>query len=308
MLRPISEHAREAHLRLIRAGIKADEARLDAELLARHVLGWDRARYIAYQRQPLAERSAAAYDALVARRERREPLAYLVGTREFYGRDFEVGRDVLIPRPETELLVETVLHLVAAQPPRHDQHSPLRLADVGTGSGCVAVTLAAELPPAHVTAIDVSAAALAVARRNATRHGVGDRVHFVEWDLLDGLVAHDLDGTPHEAPTAFDIVVSNPPYVPSPDAARLAPEVATFEPSIALYGGPDGLEVVRVLVAEAQRALRPGGWLAFEIGAGQAGAVAELLPPCGLRLERIARDLQGIPRVVLAQRDSESAS
>jgi release factor glutamine methyltransferase len=316
LLRPLSEHAREARLRLLKAGIKADDARLDAELLARHALGWDRARYIAYQQQPLPERAAAAFEGLIVRRERREPLSYILGTREFYGREFEVTREVLIPRPETELIVTTVLGIVARER-GHDSrvegasrpataatadHEPrwLRVADVGTGSGCLAVTLAAELGDARLVAFDLSRGALEVAARNAARHGVSDRIDFVERDLRKGLDAEavTMPGAPAER---FDIVVSNPPYVPTRDAEEIAPEVRDHEPSLALFSGEDGLDLIRALVPAAAAVLARNGWLVFEIGYGQAGAARAIVDASGFDETSIVPDLQGIPRTVVAR-------
>ncbi len=317
MLRPLSEHAQEARLRLLKAGIRADDARLDAELLARHALGWDRARYIAYQQQPLPDRAAAAFESFVARRERREPLSYILGTREFYGREFEVTRDVLIPRPETELIVTTVLEILArersdttqvehrsrpatAATAEHEHRSP-RIADVGTGSGCLAVTLAAERADARLVAFDVSRGALKVAARNASRHQVADRIVFIERDLRNGLGA--------EAPAArgatgesFDMVVSNPPYVSTCDAKEIAPEVRDHEPSIALFAGEDGLDLIRALVPAAAAVLSPAGWLVFEIGYGQAESVRAIVGASGFAEPSIVPDLQGIPRTVVARR------
>lgn len=317
MLRPLSEHAREARLRLLKAGIKADDARLDAELLARHALGWDRARYIAYQQQPMPERAAAAFEGLIARRERREPLSYILGTREFYGREFVLTRDVLIPRPETELIVSTVLDVVSRERggsaridggsrlavPIAAAHEPplVRVADVGTGSGCLAVTLAAELANASVVAFDVSRGALEVAARNAAGHAVSDRIDFVERDLREGLGA-EAGATAGDSTERFDIVVSNPPYVPTGDAERMAPEVRDHEPSLALFAGEDGLDLIKALVPAAAAVLARSGWLIFEIGYGQAEAVRAIVGTSGFADTSILPDLQGIPRTVVAGR------
>lgn len=316
MPRPLSEHTREARLRLLKAGIKADDARLDAELLARHALGWDRARYIAYQQHPVPERAAAAFEGLVARRERREPLSYILGTREFYGRDFEVTREVLIPRPETELIVTTVLEIEwdehdgdgrADGNPRRPAAAEsgreplgLRVADVGTGSGCLAVTLAAELPTARVVAFDVSRGALEVAARNAARHGVSNRIDFVERDVREGLGAQAA-AAPDLAPDRFDLIVSNPPYVPTRNLETIAPEVREHEPSLALFAGEDGLELIDALVSAAAAVLARDGWLVFEIGYGQAEAVRAIVDSSGFTATRIVPDLQGIPRTVVAR-------
>jgi release factor glutamine methyltransferase len=269
-----------ASRRLRDAGFTPADAAADVDVLARHVLGWDRARLLARRQDVAPEGFAAALDALVERRATRVPVAYLTGSREFYGLAFEVTPDVLIPRPETELLVNAGLDAVDGQ------DSP-RFADVGTGSGCIAVAIAATRPSAVVVAVDRSRAALAVARRNAARHGVATRVRLVAGDLLTGL-----------APTgALDAIVSNPPYVPdaSPD---VMPDVAGHEPGLALYAGPDGLDAVRRLVRQAAPRLRAGGRLLMEIGVGQADAVAALAADAGGWTEaRFRADLQGIPRV-----------
>jgi len=281
----LHERIAAARRRLRDAGIPPDEAALDARLLAQHVLGWDAVALLTADAGAGLPDFADRYDALVRRRTRREPLAYIVGQREFWNLPFEVTPDVLIPRPETELLVESVLEHVP------DRDAVLRIADVCTGSGCVAVALAHERPRAHVVATDISTAAVAVAHGNAARLGVGDRVSVLRADLLDGI------------PGPFDVVVSNPPYVADSDEAALQPEVRTFEPAIALFGGPDGLAVVRRLVDQAADRLSPGGMLMFEFGAGQESAVLELISSRP-RLTMVAtkRDLAGIPRVAVAAR------
>ncbi len=275
--------ARAAAAALERAGIDPVEARLDAGLLARHLLGWDRAQWLlqAHEAPPLPDATLAP---LVARRVAREPMAYVLGTREFWGLPFEVTRDVLVPRPETEIIVEQAL---ARLPP---DARPL-VADVGTGSGCLAVTLAVERPRARVVATDVSGEALNVARRNSRRHGVAARLLCCHTSLLDCLPA-----------ASFDLIVSNPPYVPLGCREMLPPEVRNHEPALALFGGADGLDVIRALVRDAARALRPGGWLLFEFGQGQAAAVeAQLADLDTWTAPTLVPDLQGIPRVAVAQ-------
>lgn len=264
------------------AGLVSSDAALDADVLIRHVLGWDRATLLLRRDEPLPHAAAAHFDALVVRRATREPVAYLTGTREFYGRDFHVSPAVLIPRPETELIVDVVLA-------RTTSAAVARIADVCTGSGILAVTLACERPRAEVVATDLSAEALAVARRNADAHGVGERIAFVEGDLL------------LPAPGLFDVIVANPPYVPSADAATLAPDVRAFEPGIALFGGEDGLAIVRRLVLQAAPRLGPQGIFVMEFGAGQQYDVAHLVTSAGLEMLQIANDLQGIPRVVVCR-------
>lgn len=281
----IAERVSAARGPLTAAGIDERDAALDAEVLARRALGWDRARYLAHAGDPAPAAFDPHFDRLVARRCRREPVAQITGSREFWGLDIAVTRHVLIPRPETELLVETGVSLLA------DRAVPWGVADVGTGSGCLAVALAHELPRARITATDLSPATLAVARRNAARHGLDDRISFHATRWLDGL------------PGPYDLIVSNPPYVSDADMTRLAPEVKWHEPATALCGGPDGLDSVRALVPAAVARLRLGGWLLLEIGAGQDRAVTALVarhPELALR--EIRKDLRGIPRAVVLRR------
>ena len=280
--------------RLVRAGIEPGEASFDAELLAREVLGWDLARYIAHSDEPIPGSLVTPFEALVGRRERREPMSLILGRREFWGLEFEVTSDVLTPRPETEFIVEEALAHMGARPgvvPR------ALLADVGTGSGCLAVALAREIGAARVVATDVSEAALEVARRNARRHGVADRVTFVRSSLLDGVSG------------AFDLIVSNPPYVPTDIFATLPPEVREHEPRLALDGGPDGLDAIRGLMAQAAIRLTAGGHLIVEFGVGQEDGVKQAAtrwPP--LELQRIRRDLQGIPRTAVLIRRPDAGA
>ncbi len=264
----------------------APTPRLDAEVLLAHALGLDRVGlYVNFERE-LTPAELTAYRELVKRRGQREPVAYIRGLKEFWSLEFEVGPAVLIPRPETELLVEEGLK--AARSLRAEGLEAPRLIEVGTGSGAVAACLARELGPGlphGVLATDSSPEALAVARRNAARHGAA--VGFVEADLLAPF-----------GEAAADLIVSNPPYVPRGELARpQAPEL-TFEPRAALDGGEDGLEVIRRLVAEAPRVLAPGGWLLLEVGAGQAPAVAALCEEAGLAEVARVRDLAGVERVV----------
>ncbi len=276
--------------RLRAAGIPADEATLDARLLARWVLGWDAARLLGHADADESPEFAERYERVVARRERREPIAYITGEREFWSRAFQVSPAVLVPRPETELIVETALAILNG-PTRAaaGDRGPL-VADIGTGSGCLAVTLACECPSVRVVATDQSQAALDVARGNAHRHGVSSRVTFERADLLD----------PTHGP--FDLIVSNPPYVPDGQREALPPDVREFEPALALFAGPDGLAIVRRLVAMAPARLVPGGSLVFEIGERQADPVGELISATpGLRMIGLQPDLQGIPRTVVVR-------
>jgi release factor glutamine methyltransferase len=213
-----------------------------------------------------------------------EPLQYITGETEFYGLPFSVTRDVLIPRPETEHLVERVLELAGSFP------TP-RIADIGAGSGAIAVALAHKLPQAEITAVDISTSALALAHQNAEQNGVAVRIRFLPGDLLTPVAAEQ-----------FDIVVSNPPYVPVADRASLAVEVRDYEPALALFAGDDGLQLYRRLIPAAFDALAPGGFIALEIGCGQAPFVRLLLIDSGFQQIEFLPDLQNISRVVSAQR------
>lgn len=274
----------------MQAGIAHDEAELDTELLAMHVLGWDPASLVTRWREPAPTGFAERYAGLTARREAREPTAYIVGAREFYGRLFEVTSACLVPRPETEELVTAALAIgdrLEAAP---------RIVDVGTGSGCVAVTLALEQPRARIVATDVSADALALARVNAVRLGAAG-VTFLRGSLVEAI------RPPERSKGAeIGIIVSNPPYVPLRDREALQPEVREFEPPQALFAGDDGLAVIRRLVQQAAAVLRSGGWLLFEIGAGQAAEVEALVDTRLWALRELRPDLQGTPRVAVLER------
>jgi release factor glutamine methyltransferase len=273
--------------------------RLDAELLVAHALGLPRLQlYVQFDR-PLLPDELAAIRALIKRRQAGESVAYLVGKKEFWGLEFAVDARVLVPRPDTETLIEVARErlagdVVPAEPVAEADGNPLkvpevieapRVADVGTGSGAIALTLAKLFPAAAVFAVDISPAALEVARGNAQRLGLA--VTFVEGDLGAPLAAHG----------PFSLLVANLPYIPSGELAALPPEVRV-EPALALDGGPDGLALVRRLVAEAPALLGPGGVLALEIGAGQAPATAELLRAAGFTDVQTRRDLGGVERVV----------
>jgi len=274
--------AADAADRLTRAGHEPVAARRDAVLLARHVLGWTAARWLAHQHEPVPTAIPEPFAALLERRLRHEPMAYVVGAREFYGRSFVVTPDVLIPRPETEFLVAEALA-------RMSDRGEARIADIGTGSGCIAITLALERPAARVVATDTSPDALRVARDNATRWQVDARIRW----CLGSLLA-DAEGP-------FDVIVANLPYVAATDRAALPREVVDYEPATALFAGPDGLEAIGALVPLVGRALTPHGWLLLEIGAGQADAVRALLARAQFEPASVVSDLQGLPRVVAAQ-------
>ncbi|BCS35560.1 release factor glutamine methyltransferase [Luteitalea sp. TBR-22] len=248
-----------------------------------HLLGWDRTALITRPDEAVSDAFLEAYDRLITRRSLNEPVAYIVGSREFYGRPFRVSPAVLIPRPETELAVDAVLAALPAD-------AFVRVVDVGTGSGAIAVTLAAERPAWHVEAVDVSGDALRVAQRNAEALGVRERVTFLQGDLL--------------APTMglFDAIVSNPPYVPLRDAAGVHPTVRDHEPHVALFGGDDGMEIPRRLMAEAAPRLRPGGLFVMEFGYGQEDVVCAAATDAGLQVVDIKHDLQGIARTLVASR------
>jgi len=245
--------------------------RLDAEVLLAHALGTDRTGLYTRLHVPLSLEQQETFRVLFQRRMQREPLQYITGVREFWSLEFKVDLRVLIPRPETEVVVETALRLLSQSAIRNPQSAIL---DIGTGSGCIAIVLAKELPQAEVWATDVSADALAVAGENARHHGVAERIRFLQGDLFSPLAGKE-DG--------FDLIVANPPYIARPELAALQPEVRDWEPLAALDGGPDGLDVYRHLLHEGPTYLRTGGWLVMEIGHGQGTAV--------LRLARERRDL-----------------
>ncbi len=274
----------KAAARLSAAGIET--AALDAELLLRHVLSWDRATVVVRGREALPADALARLEALVAERERRRPLQHLTGIQAFWRHEFRVTPDVLVPRPETEILVHVALEAIRGRV------RPV-VVDVGTGSGCIAVSIAAERPDARVHAVDLSTAALAVARENADRIVGPDRVMFHEGDLLAPV--HHLAG-------GVDLVVSNPPYVSADELAGLAPEVRDQDPRLALVP-PEGVPALFArLFAAAADVIRPGGAVAVELGAGQETMVRATAEAAGLRMGRLASDLQDIPRVLLAVR------
>lgn len=271
--------------RLADAGTPSPE--LAAELLLMHVLHSDRGHLHSHPDQELSSEQRRCYFDLISERLTGKPTQYITGHQEFWGLDFEVTPDVLIPRPETELIVEAVLDLA---PRRND---PLRIVDVGTGSGCIALALASELLCAEVDAIDISLAALRVAARNAARLGLQHRVNFKEGDLLSGFLTDGNNGI-------FDFAVSNPPYVGADELDQVQREVKDFEPRLAWGGLGRGDEIYRRLFPQAQRALKPGGYLVVEIGYNQSQAVTGLLGSEWTEIE-VRPDLAGIPRVVIAR-------
>jgi release factor glutamine methyltransferase len=272
----------DAAAALAAAGVSSPE--WDAEQLLRHVLGSDRATLVASPDRPVPEPDAVRFRALVARRAAREPLQYILGTQAFWKHDFLVNPAVLIPRPETELLVETSLELLKGV------ERPV-VVDVGTGSGCIALSIASERPDAEVHATDISDAALEVARENARRLGLGGRVTFHHGDLLEPLSGLEVH-----------LVVSNPPYVDPAERDALAPEVRDHDPAVALYPQDGVLPMYRRLAEGAARILRPGGWLAVELGQSLAEPVAAECRAAGLIASPPQPDLAGIPRVLTAIR------
>lgn len=281
----LHEKLAAARAQLVSAGIPPAEAGVDVPLFACTILGWDRVRL-------LTERAAAppaslepTFSQWIARRIAREPAAYIVGVREFWGIDFAVTRAVLIPRPETEFIVEEALEILSA----FAIEAP-KVADIGTGCGNIAISLAHELSSARITATDVSREALAIAAGNAERYKVDDRIEFIETSYLD-----DVDET-------FDLIAANPPYVKDTDKPGLAADVR-HEPDVALFGGTNGLRNVEGVLDTAIAKLPRGGWLVMEFGYGQEGDVRQLLAARrSLRLERIRADLQGIPRTAVIER------
>lgn len=262
-----------------------ESPRLDAELIVAFALGIDRMRVILDASRPLEGSELATLRALVKRRRAHEPIAYLRGEREFYGLRFKVDGRVLVPRPDTETLVDVALARSA-----HVSLS-MRMLDLCTGSGCVAIAMARQRPTARVLATDVSAGALAVARENAARLGAYN-VAFAEGDLFEPLARLGARAG------ALDVITANPPYIPSGEIATLMPDVRDFEPRLALDGGEDGLAIVRRIVDEAPRHLAPGGLLAMEVGAGEADAARALFEARGYDDVRVERDVARIERVV----------
>jgi release factor glutamine methyltransferase len=290
--------------------------RLDAEVLLAHALGLTRAGLYARLQDVILEADVRRFHQLLYRRQRREPLQYITGGQEFWSLEFKVTPDVLIPRPETELIVEVALQLLSQHSEvgewgsgvsRKEENqksngkgqkskinsSAIRILDVGTGSGCVAIALAKELPEAEMWATDVSSTSLAVAQENAQRHGVADRVHFLQGDLFFPL--HSLDLT-------FDLIISNPPYIADDDIPTLQPEVSKWEPRGALDGGHDGLDFYRRLLGEGPQYLHSGGWLVMEIGHGQQSEVLRLARQQPTLTAACDLDYEGRARIVRAQK------
>ena len=282
---------------------------LAAELLLLHVLGRDRTWIYSHPEEEIAASDIERYFALIHRRAAGEPTQHLTGKQEFWGMEFEVTQDVLIPRPETEHVVEVALDRLAAREVRAGRLQTLsgeglRIADVGTGSGCIAIALAKELPSARFVATDVSHGALEVARRNAERHGVANRVHFVVANFLEkcgrwGVVSEEQDLLEQ---LSLDMIVCNPPYVGRREATTLMREVREHEPEIALYGGEEGCELYPELIAQSASHLKPGGFLVLELGHDSLPVVQPLLDKSTWTNVSVTNDLAGIPRVLSAER------
>jgi release factor glutamine methyltransferase len=273
----------DAALRLGAAGIS--DARREARLLLAAALGWDAARVLGF---PEAEMTAAArrrLEELIARRSAREPVSRILGYREFWSLPFELSADTLDPRPDSETLIESALAAVA------ERERVCRVLDFGTGSGCLLLALLSELPNALGTGVDLSEGALQTARRNAAALGLGGRAQFLRGNWSDGLWGH------------WDVILANPPYIPSDALQSLMPEVARYEPRLALDGGTDGLEAYRALGPQIARLLAPAGIAAVEVGAGQALAVAAIMRGAGLVLRALRHDLSGVDRCLVLGQD-----
>jgi release factor glutamine methyltransferase len=297
---------------------------LAAELLLLHVLGRDRAWLYAHPEEVIPGLDAHRFLSLILRRAAGEPTQYITGTQEFWGLEFEVTPDVLIPRPETEHVIEVALDHLAVREIRAGRKQTLtgdglQIVDVGTGSGCIAIALAKELPGARFLATDISAAALAVARRNAARNAFRDRIQFAECNLLDGAAFSDaatsivgaqqavplpgnLPQVDAKHPHRFDLIVSNPPYVGRKEKETLMREVRDHEPEIALYGGEEGYELYADLIAQAARSVMRGGLIVLELGHNSLHAVRPLLDLPHWTNVGVTNDLAGIPRVITAER------
>lgn len=282
--------AAAAAARLEHAGLTPADARVDVGVIARGLLDWDASAWVVRQPDTVPAEALARLDAAIDRRTRREPVAYILGVREFYGRPFIVTPDVLIPRPETELVVDEALRAWREGGGASGARPPV-IMDIGTGSGCLAVTLAAELPGARLVGTDTSRSALGVALANARALGVEGQIAWRHGSLTGGVE------------TPVDLIVTNPPYVREDERDSLAPEVRDYEPASALFAGPDGLDVIRALLPAAADVLRAGGAVVMEIGAGQAEAVGMMAAAHeAMVLDRIVPDLAGIPRVAVITR------
>jgi release factor glutamine methyltransferase len=279
----VREWLRKGELQL-EAGPHAERARRDTETLLLHLVGKNRAWLMAHLDEDFAGCTAIRFAGLLDRRLRGEPIQYIVGETEFFGLPFKVTPDVLIPRPETEHLVEKAIELARLR-------AAPRIVDLCTGSGAIAIALARALPAANVTATDLSPAALSIAHENARLNSVEPRIRFLEGDLLEPVTGE-----------RFDLLLANPPYVPTIERESMSVEVRDHEPALALFAGLDGLDIYRRLISAAPGVLVPGGFIVLEIGYGQSRAVEALLAAAGFRAIEFIPDLQSIPRVACAQR------
>jgi len=313
---------REAFAQLQAAGVPSHT--IAAELLLMHSVGRDRTWIYAHPEEAIVDSEAHLFTSLIARRAAGEPTQHLTGKQEFWGLEFEVTPDVLIPRPETEHVIEVALDRLAVREIRAGRKQTLsgeglQIADIGTGSGCIAVALAKELPGATIYATDISLAAIRVAARNAARHSVSDRVHFLESNLLErvstvgaqyivpvqdkakSVAEHEAPTTSHQS-LLLDLIASNPPYIGRREAATLMREVRDHEPEIALYGGEEGYELYADLIAQAAAYLKPGGILVLELGHNSLPAVQPILDLPTWTNVGVTNDLAGISRVIAAER------
>jgi release factor glutamine methyltransferase len=290
VLPTITQAIEEGAARLRLSGI--EQERRTAGVLLAHVLGVDRTYLLTRSEEHIGDSHYEVFLRLIERRATGEPLQYITGHQEFYGLDFVVTPAVLIPRPETEFLVERIIKIV------DETQSPL-IVDVGTGSGCIAVTVAVNLPRARLIATDLSIDALEVGRVNAERHGVAGRIEFIPGDLLEPLAALHLNG-------CVDILASNPPYVNEESAELIQREVRDWEPRAALFGGFDGLDFYRRLFADGLKFVRPGGYLVFEIAYNQLDAIRGMIAEVSWELVDITRDLQGIARTLTVRNPADS--
>ncbi|MBE7551292.1 MAG: peptide chain release factor N(5)-glutamine methyltransferase [Anaerolineales bacterium] len=272
------------------SAVGCDTPRLDAEVLLAHNLGRERTWLYLHPSDSLDENQEKQFEELLHRREQREPVAYIIGHKEFFGLEFQVNPHVLIPRPDTELLVETAIKWSIINNQLSIVNRKFTIVDVGTGSGCIAVALAKHTPDLSIIAVDTSPEALRLARLNAEQHAVADRITFLSGDLLELLLE------------PVDLIVSNPPYVSQPELAAAMPEVSKYEPRLALDGGPDGLEVIRRLLSQAREKLARGGSLLVEIGSGQGQVVFQLAHSYFPKADiQIKQDLAGLDRLLVVQ-------
>ncbi|MDI6783066.1 MAG: peptide chain release factor N(5)-glutamine methyltransferase [bacterium] len=285
----IQEILRQAEQRLKSAGI--DSARLDSEVLLAYVLGYSRSELLVHSAQQLNSDQMVEFLKLVQARKEHQPVAYLTGIKEFMGLDFLVTPEVLIPRPETEILVETTLQIIS-----NLAKQKLRILDIGTGSGNIAISLAKQLELAEVVALDISEQAIAVAKQNAILHQVNDRIRFIKSALFDNI---------SETENRFEIIVSNPPYIPEPEFEQLSLDIREYEPHQALTGGNDGLNIIRKIIQESADYLTQQGYLIMELGDGQAKKVRNLIEQSSqfdIQSTRFIFDLAGKERVVVTKR------